>query len=548
MNIPDENLEDYVARMAVVMNRDIRLPQATRKTHASERQAEDQAQASSSERCKVDSESNITAPERPSHEGTSVLKRREIEPNSTDAPVPKKHKQVHTTANSNAAGEQTTFESIDIAHNPASPGPVQIRSKPPTATTKRSTDDDQDPSSSAFVECATSAHNSPHAPAMYSSNQGLRHSQLDAVPIPSPGASKPPPSIMNDQMGQSNPKLHVPRTNLLHRRSKANATPQASSISPQELLSRPTYKTPNHTDGNKHRQPISTTPANVFPASDAAAIQPSQASSITPLTLNPSKVTSSSHSEAPTTKHMRDNVDSSLVKSQSIDKSGRPTQGPSSATSISEFLPQATSTQLPATPAGPVSKVANFSRSKVTPKRDRVLKLPPKHKAETDISNITTPNATEVSISTAPDAGVSSSVLPKAGASNTKPVVAKDKKLAASKSKKKEKELVTPLAYARILCNKLDVLAKKTDFLKGKRLFYTGGDMQYASQSTKKKMELVRSSSSNLNPHIPHTYLYDHSHFDLGTHHTNDIRPLDRSSNTAGFLFPTLIPNTSHIS
>jgi DNA polymerase lambda len=208
---------------------------------------------------------------------------------------------------------------------------------------------------------------------------------------------------------------------------------------------------------------------------------------------------------------MRDNVDSSLVKSHSIGKSGRPAQGPSSATSISGFLPQATSTQFPATPAGPVSvqnKVANYSRSKVTPKRDRVLKLTPRHKGEADVSNITTPNATGVSISTAPDAGISSSVLPRAGASNTKPVIAKDKKLTTSKSKKKEKELVTPLAYARILCNKLDVLAKKTDFLKGKRLFYTGGDMQYASQSTKKKMELVRFSSFNLNQNFPPTYFH----------------------------------------
>jgi len=204
---------------------------------------------------------------------------------------------------------------------------------------------------------------------------------------------------------------------------------------------------------------------------------------------------------------MRDNVD---LSPDSIGKLGRPSQGPSSATPISEFQPQATSTQLPETPAGPVSvqtKVANFSRSKATPKRDRVLKLTPKHKAEADINNITTPNATGVSISTAPDAGVSSSVPPRADASNTKSKVTKDKKLTTSKNKKKEKELVTPLAYAQILCNKLDVLAKKTDFLKGKRLFYTGGDMQYASQSTKKKMELVRSSSFNLTTPLS-TYLY----------------------------------------
>jgi hypothetical protein len=44
------------------------------------------------------------------------LKRSQIEPNSTDAPVAKKHKQVHTTANSKAAGEQTEFKSTNTAH------------------------------------------------------------------------------------------------------------------------------------------------------------------------------------------------------------------------------------------------------------------------------------------------------------------------------------------------------------------------------------------------------------------------------------------------
>jgi hypothetical protein len=123
-----------------------------------------------------------------------------------------------------------------------------------------------------------------------------------------------------------------------------------------------------------------------------------------------------------------------------------------------------------------------------------VLKTAPNHKAEMDTSDITTPHATKSLPVSSAGVGTSSSALPLGGASKAKLAMGKDKKPAMSKSKKKEKELVTPLAYAQILCNKLDVLAKKTDFLRGKRLFYTGGDMQYASQSTKKKMELVKLS------------------------------------------------------
>lgn len=65
-----------------------------------------------------------------------------------------------------------------------------------------------------------------------------------------------------------------------------------------------------------------------------------------------------------------------------------------------------------------------------------------------------------------------------------------------STTMKTKKTRVTPLAYAQTLCERLETLAKKTDYLEGKRVFYAGGDMHYASDATKKKMTLVRSPSS----------------------------------------------------
>jgi hypothetical protein len=138
-------------------------------------------------------------------------------------------------------------------------------------------------------------------------------------------------------------------------------------------------------------------------------------------------------------------------------------------------------------------KVSNFSRSKPGSKRERVLKKTPKRNAGADTSNVTTPDVT--GLLPIPIVGTS---VPTVGASGTTLPTGNGKKGKVPKSRKKE--LVTPLAYAQILCGKLDILAKKTDSLKGKRLFYTGGDMQYASQSTKKKMELVGRSPCTRNP------------------------------------------------
>lgn len=71
-------------------------------------------------------------------------------------------------------------------------------------------------------------------------------------------------------------------------------------------------------------------------------------------------------------------------------------------------------------------------------------------------------------------------------------------KAAKGKGKKKEKVLVTPLEYAQKLQAQLSELAggkkKQADkpFLKGKRIFYYGGDLNYAGPQTRNRMEIVR--------------------------------------------------------
>ena len=328
----------------------------------------------------------------------------------------------------------------------------------------------------------------------HSNTQGLHHNNLDVAPVSLlkvSETSKIPhsPSVPNDQTTLSNPDTSEPGTNLQHRRSKSNFAPQATSTPTPELL---LQSMPKH---DKSDQPIHKTRTKIISSNNAIHPLDMSASTLAPpLASRPSESTSGwpSHLvDLPPTKNTLYTVGSSAVSSCSNVIPKTPTPGTSTAKVISGFVPQTTSTQHPATSKDPgsiQSKVSNFSKSTSTSKRDRVLKLTPKPAVEADISN-TTPDATKP-----PEALVAGVSSTNEGASKTRSAGGKGKKPAATKSKRKEKELVTPLAYAQILCNKLDVLAKKTDFLRGKRLFYTGGDMQYASQSTKKKMELVKLS------------------------------------------------------
>ena len=63
-----------------------------------------------------------------------------------------------------------------------------------------------------------------------------------------------------------------------------------------------------------------------------------------------------------------------------------------------------------------------------------------------------------------------------------------------SKQVKDKPKLVTPLEYAQKLQSSLDLCSKlKTNYLKGKHIFYVGGDMMYASTTTRGRMEYVSS-------------------------------------------------------
>ena len=69
------------------------------------------------------------------------------------------------------------------------------------------------------------------------------------------------------------------------------------------------------------------------------------------------------------------------------------------------------------------------------------------------------------------------------------------------KKVKDKPKLITPLEYAQKLQSCLDLHAKlKTNYLEGKRIFYVGGDMMYASTTTRGRMEYV-SHFSNLSSH-----------------------------------------------
>jgi hypothetical protein len=116
-------------------------------------------------------------------------------------------------------------------------------------------------------------------------------------------------------------------------------------------------------------------------------------------------------------------------------------------------------------------------------------------------SNITTPDNSILDIQYAPS---SSSIV--AGPSKKRklqPEPQSDTK-AKAKGNKKTKvrpQLVTPFEYAQKLQEKMMLPADKKPsqgvfkYLKGKKIFYIGGDMQYAGERTRGRMDYVNSCS-----------------------------------------------------
>jgi hypothetical protein len=211
-----------------------------------------------------------------------------------------------------------------------------------------------------------------------------------------------------------------------------------------------------------------------------------------------------------------------------------------------DFVPQSTSTQAPAsavpkprTRLEAKAKASNHASS--TPWRDKVIKMPAERIVKsgnitmsspiessflsaseaidvfaapvagpstaatrrqtrpTRTSNVTTPassNPSKALRSATTAEQLDSKLNPKNRHGQTEAVV-KGKAKETKKTKEKPR-LVTPLEYAQKLQETLQTTlpgqkksTKDTNYLKGKHIFYIGGDMQYAGARTRGRMDFV---------------------------------------------------------
>ncbi|KAG9308110.1 hypothetical protein JVU11DRAFT_12542 [Chiua virens] len=91
---------------------------------------------------------------------------------------------------------------------------------------------------------------------------------------------------------------------------------------------------------------------------------------------------------------------------------------------------------------------------------------------------------------------------------------------ATSKQVKDSLRLVTPLEFAQKLQSCLDPpLKQKMNYLRGKHIFYVGGDMMYASTTTRGRMEYIVKHGGTLVPKYDPTVV-THIVTDAGVHHT----------------------------
>lgn len=280
-------------------------------------------------------------------------------------------------------------------------------------------------------------------------------------------------------------------------RTESSGNPRCQEIDVAAHPSRtPILKINPHTDD---KLPLSSLPAdnpNIL-ASIHAPLSSFPASLFTP------DAYVATPSEDPTPVHMRKahhNDQHAATEMTAVRKGGNPVPYASKthARVISGFVPIATSTQrLEKHQSKPTkSKVATRS-STVQPERgserDQVMKTGPTTVQYTetilDKFHAAPGSALEARATlTAGPSNVSAVEPSKANRKSTLP----QKKSTILKGKKVEKARVTPLQYAQTLCDKIESLTKKSDYLTDKRVFYAGGDMHYASDVTMKKMSLVR--------------------------------------------------------
>ncbi|TFY68645.1 hypothetical protein EVJ58_g880 [Rhodofomes roseus] len=104
------------------------------------------------------------------------------------------------------------------------------------------------------------------------------------------------------------------------------------------------------------------------------------------------------------------------------------------------------------------------------------------------------PSSSSVTTPAAP--GPSSSKVSGARAKKAEEPKPKTDALKKEKSGKKKRELITPREYAQRLQDNLSEVAatrksRASPYLRGKRIYYHGGDMQYASEETRKRMDYI---------------------------------------------------------
>ncbi|KAI6117985.1 hypothetical protein F5141DRAFT_1000177 [Pisolithus sp. B1] len=131
-----------------------------------------------------------------------------------------------------------------------------------------------------------------------------------------------------------------------------------------------------------------------------------------------------------------------------------------------------------------------------------------------DSSNITSPGLTPAHKPSSKKVGSDVSESEKTSPSRPARIVARLRRTvgtrqkcgltaASPKGSKKGKEkpaLVTPLEYALRLQSNLLAVTPKTSYLKGKCIFYVGGDMQYASTRTRGRMDYIIKHGGTLVP------------------------------------------------
>lgn len=173
-------------------------------------------------------------------------------------------------------------------------------------------------------------------------------------------------------------------------------------------------------------------------------------------------------------------------------------------------VPKIASIEFPTTVPPPSSRITGEPHEVSRTREKSVPRTPAGFNtaAHLDVSNITSPADTLSGQSRHANGGSHTEAQPssskresKARTVNSDRRSRKASRNGSSKQVKEKPKLVTPLEYAQKLQSCLD-LHVKTNYLKGKCVFYVGGDMMYAGTTTRGRMEYVsRLSFSHCHPH-----------------------------------------------